>query len=116
VKLVLRFVVVVVALWIAVRFVPGITYRGDGLGFLGVAAVFGVLNLVVRPVLRLLSLPLVIVTLGLFLLVINGLMMWLTSSLSEALGLGFHVAGFVPAFLGALVVSVVSTLLNRFVS
>ena len=53
--------------------------------------------------------------LGLFALVVNGLMLWLTSSLSQSLGLGFHVSGFWPAFWGALVVSLVSTLLSLFV-
>ena len=60
-------------------------------------------------------LPLIILTLGLFALVVNGLMLWLTSSLSSALGLGFHVDGFWAAFWGALVVSIVSTILSIFV-
>ena len=59
--------------------------------------------------------PLIIVTLGIFALVINGLMLWLTSSLSSALDLGFHVAGFWPAFWGALVVSLVSLILSMLI-
>jgi putative membrane protein len=61
-----------------------------------------------------LTFPIVILTLGLFLLVINGLMLWLTSALSDTLGLGFHVQGFFAAFWGAVVVSVVSGLLSLF--
>jgi putative membrane protein len=114
-KLLLRFLLIVPALWAAVYFVPGISFEGDWLRFLGVAAVFTLLNVVVRPVLKLLSLPLILVTLGLFIFIINGLMIWLTSSVSASLGLGFHVSGFLSAFLGALVVSVVSTLLHLFV-
>jgi putative membrane protein len=100
------------ALWVATRVVSGVSYEGGWLPFLGVALVFGVVNACVRPVARILALPLVIVTLGLFLFVINGLMLWLTGAVSESLGLGFRVNGFFPAFWGGLVVSVVSTLLS----
>lgn len=79
---------------------------------LGVALVFGVVNAIVRPVTKILTFPIVVLTLGLFLFVINGLMLWLTSALSETLGLGFHVRGFWAAFWGALVVSVVNGLLS----
>ena len=103
------------ALWVATRLVSGISYQGNWLGLLFVALLFGVINISVRPVVKLLALPLLILTLGLFTLVINGLMLWLTSSLSGVLGLGFHVAGFRPAFWGALVVSIVSMLLSCFV-
>ena len=70
------------------------------------------MNAFVRPVAQVLTFPIVSVTLGLFLLVINGFMLWLTSALSDALGLGFHVEGFWAAFFGALVVSVVSGMLS----
>jgi putative membrane protein len=108
----IRLLISAAALWAATRFVPGVTYTGGWLPFLGVALVFGVVNAFVRPVAQVLTFPIVIVTLGLFLLVINGLMLWLTSALSDALGLGFHVEGFWPAFWGALVVSIVSGLLS----
>ena len=114
-RFLLRLVVTAASLWVAVRFVPGITWTGGALGLLGVAVVFGLVNALVRPLLALLTCPLVILTLGLFLLVLNGLMLWLTAALSQRLGLGFGVAGFVPAFIGALVVSVTSAILNLFV-
>jgi putative membrane protein len=69
-----------------------------------------------RPTRREISFPLIILTLGIFALVVNGLMLWLTSSLSAALGLGFHVSGFWAAFWGALVVSFVSTILSMLVA
>jgi putative membrane protein len=72
-------------------------------------------NAVVRPVLTMLSCPLIVVTLGLFLLVINAAMLGITSWLSTRLDLGFHVDGFVAALLGGLVIGVVSTLLTLFV-
>ena len=104
------------ALWVATRLVSGITYSGNWLGLFLLALLFGVINISVRPVVKLLALPLLVLTLGLFTLVINGLMLWLTSSISQALGLGFHVAGFRPAFWGALVVSIVSMLLSCYVN
>ena len=107
-----RLLVNAAALWVATALVPGLTYRGGSLPFLGVALVFGVVNATLGPVAKILTFPLIIVTLGIFALVINGLMLWLTSSLSEALGLGFHVRGFWAAFFGALVVSILSTVLS----
>lgn len=112
---VIRLLVNAVALWVATRIVPGVTYGGDVLPFLGVALVFGVVNAVVGPAAKLLALPLIILTLGVFLLVVNGLLLWLTSVVSGALGLGFHVSGFWSAFFGALVVSVVSVVLSMLV-
>jgi putative membrane protein len=104
------------ALWVATRLVPGVTYDGGWVPFVGVAVVFGFVNAFIRPVAKLMAFPLVVVTLGVFSLVINGLMLWLTGALSGALALGFHVGGFWAAFLGALVVSVVSTLLSTMVT
>jgi putative membrane protein len=111
-----RLLVNAAALWVATRVVPGVSYEGGWAPFLGTAAVFGVLNAFIRPVAKILTFPLIIVTLGVFALVVNGLMLWLTSSLSEALGLGFHVTGFWAAFWGALVVSLVSTILSMLVA
>ena len=108
----LRLLINAAALWVATRLVSGVTFTGDWLPFLGVALVFGVINTFIGPVVKILSIPFILVTLGFFLLVVNGLLLWLTSSLSGALGLGFHVSGFWAAFFGALVVSIVSTLLT----
>jgi putative membrane protein len=102
-------------LWVATKVVPGVSYEGEVLPFLGVALVFGVVNAFIRPVAKLLALPLIILTLGLFALIVNGLMLWLTSTLSSELGLGFHVSGFWAAFFGSLVVSIISTMLWTFV-
>lgn len=107
-----RLLVNAAALWIATRIVPGVSYNGGWLPFLFVALVFGVINATLRPLTKILTFPLIILTLGVFALVVNGLMLWLTSSISSALGLGFHVTGFWAAFWGALVVSIVSTALS----
>jgi putative membrane protein len=112
VPFIVRWLVNAASLWVATRLVPGVNYSGGWIPFLGVALVFGIVNAFIRPVAKLLTLPLIILTLGLFSFVVNGLMLWLTSSLSGALDLGFRVNGFWAAFFGALVVSIVSTLLS----
>jgi putative membrane protein len=100
---IVRWLVLTVAVWVAAQVMPGIRY--DGVVSLAVAALaLGILNSFVRPVLRLLSLPFIILSLGLFLLVINALLLravgWLVP--------GFHVDGFWPAVGGSLIVSLVS--------
>jgi putative membrane protein len=112
VKFVMRIVATAIALWAATRLVSGITYHGTWLGLAGVALVFGVLNAFVRPILTFLAFPLLIVTLGLFMLVLNAVMLMLTSALSSKLGIDFHVAGFRAAFWGAIVVGIVSFLIS----
>jgi putative membrane protein len=112
---VVRLLVNAAALWVATRLVAGVTYAGGALPILGVALVFGIVNAILKPIAIVLTFPILIVTLGLFTLVINGAMLLLTSAASDALGLGFHVAGFGAAFWGALVVTLVSWLLSMLV-
>src|SRR5436190_24260787 len=112
----IRLLVNAAALWVATRVVPGVSFDGGLAPFRGVALVFGVINATLRPLTKILTFPLILVSLGLFALVVNGLMLWLTSSLSATLGLGFHVSGFWAAFFGALIVSIVSTLLSMMVT
>jgi putative membrane protein len=117
-RFLVRLLVNAAALWVATRLVSGVTYSDSGgwLPFLGVALVFGIVNAFIRPVAKVLTFPLIIVTFGIFALVVNGLMLLLTSKVAGVLGLGFHVSGFRAAFLGALVVSIVSMVLSMFVS
>ena len=111
-RFLVRLLINAAALWAAVKLVPGIAFNGGPLALMGVALVFGVLNAIVRPILFLLSCPMLIVTLGLFTFVLNAIVLWMTAALSDALGLRFSAPLFAPAFLGALVVSVVSLLLS----
>jgi putative membrane protein len=111
----LRLLVTAAALWVAVRLVPGIEYSGSWPGLLGVALVFGFLNAIVRPILFLLTCPLMVITLGLFIFVLNAIMLLLTGRLASSLGLNFQVDGFISALLGAIVIGVTSALLNIFV-
>lgn len=115
-RLILRLLINAAALWAATRLVPGISFTGDWRLLFVVALVFGTLNASVRPVLMLLTLPFLIVTLGLFTFVLNAMMLWLTGTVSGALGLGFHVDGFWAAFVGALVVTIVSFALSLLVA
>ena len=114
-RFILRWLITAAALWAATGFVSGISFNGDYRLLFAVAIVFGLLNAVVRPILKLLTFPFLILTLGLFIFVLNAVMLWLTGAISDALGLGFHVSGFVAAFKGALVVSIVSFVLSLFV-
>lgn len=113
-RLLLRLLVNAAALWVAVRIIPGISFDGNPVLLLAVALVFGVVNSIVKPIVTLLSLPAVLLTLGIFLLVINALMLWFTSWISSRLGLGFHVEGFGAAFLGSIVVGLVAWALGAF--
>jgi len=110
-----RLLINAAALWAATRLVPGISFDGDWRLLFVVALIFGVINVSVRPILKFLTFPLLILTLGLFTFVLNALMLWLTGAISDALDLGFHVDGFTPAFIGGLVVTVISFLLSLFV-
>ena len=110
-----RLLINAAALWAATRLVSGISFDGDWRLLFVVALIFGVINVSLRPILKLLTLPLLILTLGLFTFVLNALMLWLTGAMSDALDLGFHVDGFAPAFIGGLVVTVISFLLSLFI-
>ena len=111
-RFLLHWLVTALALYAAVQVVPGITYEGGWVVLVSMALVFGLVNAIVRPILRLLTCPLIILSLGLFSLVINGLMLLLASRTAELLGVHFFVDGFWPAFWGAVVVSMVGALLN----
>jgi putative membrane protein len=107
----IRVLVNAVAIWLATEIVPGIDARSTT-AVVAAALVLGLVNAIVRPVLLVLTLPLTLVTLGLFLFVLNAFCLWLTSAIVP----GFEVRGFWPAFGGALVVSALSWVVNGFVS
>ncbi len=113
-RIVIRWLVNAVALAAAAWLVPGIEIVGEPrwVTLAVVAAIFGLVNTIISPVVKVLSCPLMLVTLGLFTLVVNGLMLWLTAWIGDALDVGFLVDGFWPAFWGALVVSIVSLVLS----
>lgn len=96
----------------AVWLVPGITLDGGPLALLVVALILGLVNAIVRPVLRWLACGLIVLTLGLFLLVINALMLLLTGVLAQAFGIGFVVADFAAALVGSIVITLVSFIVS----
>ena len=111
-KFILRWAINAVGLFLAILLVPGIEMQGSWLSVFWLALIFGLVNALLRPLLKLLTCPLILVTLGLFTLLINTFLFWLTGQIGLALGIGFSVDGFLSAFLGALVVSVVSVVLS----
>jgi putative membrane protein len=117
VKFLLRVLVSALALAAAAWLFDGIEVIGEdtteqALTLVVVAVIFGLVNAIVAPVVKLLSLPFIILTLGLLLIGINAAMLWLTSEIAQALDLGFRVDGFWTTIFGAIVISIVSTILG----
>ena len=114
-KLLIRWFVTGLALFVAAWLVPGIAVD-DAQGWVAyavMAAILGLVNAIIRPILKLLTCPLIILTLGLFVFVINALTLWLASNLAvNWFNIGFYVRSFGAALLGSLIVSVVSVILN----
>lgn len=108
----IRLLINAVALAAAERLIDGITYTGDWLWLIVVALIFGLVNATIGPLLKMLTCPLILLTLGLFTLVINGLMLQLTAWLAAFFEISFVVDTFWAAFLGALVISIVSFVLS----
>src|SRR5260370_29987278 len=108
---IIRVVVYTVALLVAAHVVPGISLAGLTSALVA-GLVLGIVNAVVRPILVVLTFPITLLTLGLFLLVLNAFCLWLGS----VFVCGFHVTGFRPAFWGALLVSLVSRILTSLIS
>ncbi|MEU6792188.1 phage holin family protein [Nonomuraea wenchangensis] len=118
-KFIIRTLAAAVALWVAVQFIPGIDVNAPANSaqywgvLLLVALIFGVVNAIVKPIVKALGCAIIVLTLGLFLLVINAGMLLLTSWISGQFDIPFHVEDFYPsAFWGAIIVSVVSWLLG----
>jgi putative membrane protein len=113
----LRVAVSAAALAIATAVLPGIqllagTLTTQVLTLVAVALIFGVINAFLKPVIKTIGCLFYVLTLGLVALVVNGLLLWLASAVAGWLSLPFHITGFVPAFLGAIIVSVVTWLLS----
>lgn len=112
---ILQILVNAAALWVAVQLLGGLQFSGEWWQLLIVAVAFSLVNSYLRPVLRILTFPISIVTLGLFLLVINALMLMLTGLISEQLELGFAVADFWAALFGSIIISIVGWALSMVV-
>lgn len=112
--LLMKLVATGLAVWVAVLIVPGLEFDGSFWAFVGVAVILAVINVIVKPIMKLLSLPFIVLTLGLFLLVINAVALQLAIWLSGVWDLGFTSDGFFWAtFLGAVVISIVSGIAGK---
>jgi putative membrane protein len=107
---IVRLIINMVAILIIAYLFPSLIWVDNFLAALAAAFLLGIVNAILRPILVFLTFPLTLLTLGLFLLVINGLMLWLVSALVK----GFHVNGFWGAVLGSILISIVSWILSRF--
>ena len=113
-KFILRLAINAIALYLAVILLPGIDLRSNLVSILWLALIFGLVNALFRPLLSFLTCPLIILTLGLFTLVINTFMFWLTSIIGQSFGFGLIISDPVwwNAFLGGLIVSIVSVVMT----
>ncbi len=113
-KFITRLFINAVAIAVAVYFVPGIDLGGKLSSLLWLALIFGLINALLRPIIKLFTFPLIFLTLGLFSLVINSFLFWLTSVIGQGFGMGLEIAApvFWNSLLGGLVVSIVSTILS----
>jgi putative membrane protein len=111
--LILRWIILAVAIWLTAWFLPGVEVRDGMTGLALVALVFGLVNAFIRPILTILTCPLIILTLGLFTLVINALMLSLTAWLVPNL---LSVSGVWTTLLASLIISLVSAVLSTIVA
>jgi len=112
-RFIIRWAINAVALYLAVFLVPGVTLvGGDVVSFIWLALIFGAINALVRPIIAMLTCPLIVLTLGLGTLILNTGMLYILEWIAGFFNIGFTLAGFWPAFLGALVVSAVSIFLS----
>lgn len=112
-KLILRILINAVAIWLTSLLLPGFNFSGNVLNLIVVAIIFGLVNAFIRPIVKLLTLPITLITLGLFTLVINALMLILTAWISSSLSLGGGIfQNLWIAFVAAIIISVISTILS----
>ena len=107
-KLLIHWLILAIAVFVTPYIVSGITVNGI-LTAIIVAAILGFINMTIKPIIKILTLPLTIITLGLFSLVLNAIFFWLVATVVP----GFHITSFVAAFWGALVVSIINWIVNK---
>jgi len=111
-KLMLRWLINAAAIYMAMQLVPGIRADGTWAVYVWMALILGLVNALIAPIIKVLTCPLIILTLGVFTLVINAVMLLLAASIGSRFGLGFYVDTFGAAFVGAVIISVVSFVLS----
>jgi putative membrane protein len=111
-QIVLKWLITSLAIFAALYLVPGISFTGPGWQIGIIAAIFSVINLLIKPILTLITCPLVVLTLGLFSVVVNAILLQLTANFANFLGIQFVIDGFMTAFIGAIVISLTTLVLN----
>ncbi len=111
-QLTLKWLITSLAIFAALYLVPGIEFTGPGWQIGILAAIFSVINLLLKPILTFITCPLIVLTLGLFSIIVNALLLEVTANFANLLGIQFQIIGFMPAFIGAIVISLTTLLLN----
>jgi putative membrane protein len=111
----IQIVINAAALWVAVQVVPGLSFTGDWWKLVLVAIIFSLVNTYLRPILRILTLPITLMTVGIFLLILNALLLILVGAVAAELNLGFTVDDFLAALLGSIVISIVGFVLSMII-
>ncbi|MEY2845867.1 MAG: hypothetical protein RL076_1413 [Chloroflexota bacterium] len=111
-QIVLKWLITSLAIFAALYLVPGVSFTGPGWQIGIIAAIFSVINLLIKPILTLITCPLVVLTLGLFSVVVNAILLQLTANFANFLGIQFVIDGFMTAFIGAIVISLTTLVLN----
>lgn len=113
-NVIIRVIINAAALWVAVTVLDQFNFEGTWIAFLGIGAVMGIINVTIKPLLTVLSFPLIMLTLGLFLVVVNAISLWIVLLISDALSLGLSSASFGWTAAAAVIISVVSWALEAF--
>ncbi len=111
-SVILKWLITSLAIFAAIYLVPGIHFTGPGWQLGIIAAIFSVVNLLLRPILMLITCPMIILTLGMFSVAINALLLMFTANVAIYLGIAYSIDSFTAAFIGALVISFTSLILN----
>ncbi len=111
-RFVVRLLITTLAFYAAVTLVSGMHWHGEPIALVGVALVFSLVNGLLKPLITILTCPLIVLTFGLFMLVVNALLLLATARVSQSFGLGFVIDGFWPAFWGGLIIGLASTVLT----
>jgi putative membrane protein len=112
-KFLIRWLISAIALFVAINVVPGIEVQGNAYVVVVITAlIMGFLNAILRPILTVLSCGFIVLTLGLFMFVINAVVLWLSAYIAQMFGVGFYVDGFMPALMGSIVISLISLVLS----
>ena len=111
-RYILQWLITSLAIFAAFSLVPGITFTGNGYEIGIIAMIYSVINLLIRPVLTLITCPMIILTLGMFTVIINGVLLLITADLAKYFGIDFQIETFFTALIGAVVISLTTFVLN----